>query len=457
MARTRTTKAVAQRIDLNYFKRTTRFKRAKLWLALAALAIALVWIATNFLAGDRRDYSSGRLSNAHAVLEKRCEACHIRQAGAFSAEAKDSACLACHDGPPHHLEQALASAPKPGCADCHTEHGGRARLAVDNRQSCAQCHSRLNLVSGETNYATQIRNFATGHPEFRALREKPADPGTIRLNHALHSKPIRRGPNGPTVRLFCSDCHRPALTTDTHWEYGDEKYAAAAVSYTAKETFEPVGSLGLPAKRPWSDRQLMAPVKFANACAGCHSLAFDKRFEEGVPHDRPEIVHAYLVKRFSDYIAAHPAEVREVQSPARILAGHGAGSEERTASPARWVADRVLVAEELLWHKTCAQCHAISDSQLQDVRIARWDAAGPRSASGNPSRAFPTLPEGKLPLVAPARITLQWLPHARFDHDAHTGFSCTGCHASAPVSTESSDLLIPGIALCQTCHAARPG
>src|ERR1700740_2452820 len=92
MARTRTTKTVAQRIDLNYFKRATPFKRAKLWLAIVAPAIALVWIAWHFLGHDNRVYSSGRLSGAHAVLENECGACHVRQSGGFSATAADSGC-----------------------------------------------------------------------------------------------------------------------------------------------------------------------------------------------------------------------------------------------------------------------------------------------------------------------------------------------------------------------------
>src|SRR5215470_15248499 len=104
MARTRTTKAVAQRIDLNYFKKPTPFKSARLWLAIVAPAIALVWIGWHRLGRDDRVYSSGPLSSAHAVLEKQCAACHVRQAGGFSASAADSACLACHDGPPHHPE-----------------------------------------------------------------------------------------------------------------------------------------------------------------------------------------------------------------------------------------------------------------------------------------------------------------------------------------------------------------
>src|SRR5262245_46607641 len=119
MARTRTTKTVAQRIDLNYFKKATQFKRAKLWLAALMPAVAVAWIGLHFFADDHRVYSSGRLSPAHAVLEKQCEACHVRSAGEFSAAAADSACLACHDGPQHHPGTTASSAPKQACAECH--------------------------------------------------------------------------------------------------------------------------------------------------------------------------------------------------------------------------------------------------------------------------------------------------------------------------------------------------
>src|SRR5262249_22929755 len=58
-----------------------------------------------------------------------------------------------------------------------------------------------------------------------------------------------------------------------------------------------------------------------------------------------------------------------------------------------------------------------------------------------------------LPAIDRANITLRWMPHAKFDHDAHRGFTCVGCHEKALTSTESSDILLPGIATCQTCHA----
>ena len=86
MARTRTTKKLAQRIDLNYFKRPTPLKRAKLWLSVLLPLVALVWTLWRGVSGDPRVYSSGRMSESLAVLEKECAACHIRQSIVFAAE-----------------------------------------------------------------------------------------------------------------------------------------------------------------------------------------------------------------------------------------------------------------------------------------------------------------------------------------------------------------------------------
>src|SRR5712691_9633446 len=133
VARTRTTKKLAQRIDLNYFKRPTPLKRAKFWLSVLLPLLALIWISWHGFAGDHRVYSSGRLSQAHAILEKECFVCHVQKAGAFSSEAADSACLGCHDGPAHHAAQTIT----PACASCHSEHGGRINIIAATNQACA--------------------------------------------------------------------------------------------------------------------------------------------------------------------------------------------------------------------------------------------------------------------------------------------------------------------------------
>lgn len=427
MARTRTTKKLAQRIDLNYFKRPTPLKRAKFWLSLLLPLCAFIWIAWRGFSGDHRVYSSGRMSRAHAVLEKECGACHVQKAGAFSAKAADSACLDCHDGPAHHTSRT----PAPDCATCHTEHRGRISLITASDHACAQCHANLQPVLSRHEYAKHIHNFEDSHPEFAALRPvagvPPNDPGTIKLNHATHLKPIRHGPNGPTVNLECGDCHRPAAV-NAKWNYADPAYAAASGSYSDQEEIVPVNADILGPRRPAGGRELMAPVKFANACAACHLLTFDKRFEEGVPHDQPRVILLFLVKEFSDYIARHPNELREIPDLDHGLTGKPLAASARVYTSKDWVSARVHDSLELLWRKTCKQCHVLTFGLKADG----------------------------LPLIGEARTTVRWMPHAKFDHDAHRGFSCVSCHVKALTSTESTDILVPGIETCKTCHAPGP-
>ncbi len=461
MARTRTTKKLAQRIDLNYFKRPTPLKRAKFWLSLLLPLLALVWIAERTIFKDSRVYSSGRLSEPHAVLEKECAACHVQKAGVFSAKAADNACLDCHDGPIHHAN----STKSPDCSACHREHRGRINLSAASNQACAECHANLSAAGSTSRYTNQIRSLEDGHPEIRALAGASRTPGNIKLNHAIHMKPIRRGPPGPTVQLECSDCHRSAAVHLT-WPYADPLQLNYYPSYLRKISTDntlAIAPITPKPSKPSSGREYMAPVKFATACAGCHSLAFDKRFDEGAPHDKPEEIGPFLFQKFWTYIAAHPNELREMQDPERDLTSRPLPPRTRAVTASQWVAEKTAVAEELLWHKTCVQCHEMSLTSLRDTRIARWSPSDTGGATriASTSRAEASteqddrfrIHDTNLPTVAPANITLQWMPHARFDHGAHDGFTCASCHAKALTSTESSDVLIPGIATCKTCHA----
>jgi len=445
VARTRTTKKLAQRIDLNYFKRPTPLKRAKFWLSLLLPLLAIAWIAWRGFSRDHRVYSNGRMSKAHAVLEKECAACHVQKAGAFSAKAVDSACLDCHDGPIHHAAQT----PTAACATCHAEHRGRINIAAASNQACAECHADLKASGNSARFASHIRSFEDGHPQFVALQEGSRDPGTIKLNHAIHMKLIRRGPNGPNVQLECGNCHHPTAT-DADLMYADPNYRAATVSYKETDEVLCLHCETLRTPRAVTGRELMAPVKFANACAGCHLLTFDKRFDDGVPHDKPEVIHAFLVKTFRGFIAAHPTEVRVQRDPSRDLTGRPLPPAVHTLTPAQWVAERTAEAEDLLWRKTCKQCHTLTPFAKTSHR--KFELSATQESDNGKLSGTP----GELPYVAPANITLRWMPHAKFDHAAHTGFTCVSCHAKALTSTESSDVLLPGIETCKTCHAPGP-
>ncbi|HUN62933.1 MAG TPA: hypothetical protein VMU53_13125 [Candidatus Sulfotelmatobacter sp.] len=461
MARTRTTKKLAQRVDLNYFKRATTFKRAKLWLSVLLPLVAVGWIAWRGAARDSRVYSSGRMSEAHAVLERQCGACHVEKAGQFSANAADSACLACHGGPMHHADEVAAKVPH--CAECHAEHRGRVNISAVNDQVCAACHANLKTqvgvsAAGLVFHETHIRSFEDGHPEFAAVQPPsgypPRDPGTIKVNHAIHLKPIRRGPNGPNVQLECRDCHRVQadaaviysgnsnpMVPLTNWTYASPRYVAEKPTYAEQDAglLRPM-YVNQP-YRPPTGREVMAPVSFAKACAGCHLLTFDKRFEEGVPHDTPEVVHVFLVKKFQEYIAVHPNETRVAREPKRDLTGKPIPPDVQLLTPARWVEERTADAEELLWRKTCKQCHEL---RMPAIHLA--------SRSGETPAAV------QLPEIARdyTRMRLPKMPQAKFDHDAHRSFRCEECHAKALSSTQSMDILLPGIATCKTCHAPGP-
>jgi hypothetical protein len=416
-------------------------KRAKLWLGVLLPVLALGWIAWHGFARDSRVYSSGRLSGAHAVLEKECATCHVQKAGVFAAKAENNACLACHDGPAHHSSRVA----EPDCATCHVEHRGRVNLSAARNQTCAECHSNLRAAGGTSHFAANIRSFQDGHPEFRSVSADARDPGTIKLNHAIHMKPIRRGPTGPIVQLECGNCHR-ATAAAPDLTYADAKYRAAAVTYKESEGVLLIRTLGFQSAKPVSGRELMAPVKFANACAACHLLTFDKRFDFGAPHDKPGVVHAFLVTKFTEYIGAHPGELHEVREPKRDLAGKPLQPVVRTYTPNEWITVHVHDAEELLWRKTCKQCHALNFLK-DDGKVRIPQSALESSTAGEKSM---------LPYVEPAAVTLVWMPHSQFDHDAHRGFTCESCHVKALTSKETSDVLLPSIATCQTCHAPGP-
>jgi len=469
VARLRTTKQLAQRVDLNYFKRLTAYKRTLVWLTVLVPLLAVGWIAWRGFTRDSRVYSSGRMSRAHAVLEQQCAACHVQKAGEFSSKAADSACLACHDGPVHHV---LAGMPAPDCASCHLEHRGRVSISAVSDRVCAKCHADLKTqtgvsAAGPTFHETRIHSFETDHPEFAAVQHledyPPHDPGTIKVNHAVHLKPIRRGPNGPDVQLTCRDCHRlqaeagvvysenaSPFVPRTNWTYADTQYLSAKPSYAEHDPSFPVPARVLPAYKPPTGRELMAPVSFAKACSGCHSLAFDKRFAEGVPHDKPEVVHEFLIAKFQQYIAMHPGEVQVFRDPNRELTEKPLPPAFRTLTAAQWVEERTAEAEELLWRKTCKQCHELRFPATNSTTKVGMPAG---SESHGPPASTKELPQIERDY---RRFLLTRMPRAKFDHDAHRSFTCVSCHSKALTSTESSDILLPGIVTCKVCHAPGP-
>jgi hypothetical protein len=403
--RTRTTKKLAQRINLDYFKTLRGIPRWRRILSAVFALLGLGWLGWYGLRGSPAPYNAGPIAHAHSLIGNKCTACHVSTAG-FARTVTDQACLACHDGPIHHTEQTFS----PACSDCHVEHKGAFRMASTSDQACAQCHADLAAKDKNSppRFVANISGFDRTHPEFAPIRNGQKDPGTIKFNHQVHLKKELRGPSG-TVELKCADCHRPP-GLDEAWPYGQAEITPATFSSNQNPL------LSLPS------RAYMEPVNYMRHCSTCHTLQFDRRFHESVPHKDPKIVYDFVVKKLTEYIAAHPDQIHTVDEPDKRLPTRPVPPIPRNAQ--EWVEQRLGDAQLLLWRKACKECHSLSYPGGSDA----------------------------LPVVAKAAVTTRWLPHASFDHEAHQMLACASCHTKAKTSKETSDVLIPGIQVCRDCH-----
>src|SRR5579883_936048 len=399
--RTRNTKKLAQRIDLNYFKTLRGIPRWRRILSAVFALAGVGWLAWHAFAGSPTPYNAGPVAHAHALFGQKCGSCHISTAG-FQQSATDQACVACHDGPIHHAEQTFS----PSCSTCHVEHKGAVRLANTSDEACTQCHANLsaNDKNSPPRFASDIRAFDRTHPEFAVLRTGAKDPGTIKFNHQVHldpQKPIR-GPNGP-VQLQCVDCHRPA-GLGRPWPYASADAKVVPASFTT------------------GDRAYMQPISYEKHCAACHPLQFDRRFSEPAPHKEPKVVHDFVLQKLTAYIAANPSQIPLVDEPDKRLPTRPPQRPARNAQ--EWVQQRMADAEYLLWRKACKECH---------------------------TPQYPSGADG-LPEIPKAAVPVRWLTHSNFDHEAHQMVACTSCHSKTLESKETSDVLIPGVQNCQSCH-----
>jgi len=423
VGRIRTAKTLGKRHDLNYFKYFTSFRRWRLILCIILPVAAFLWLGASSARKKQAMFSKGPLSSAHAFFADRCNLCHtsivngVRTAG-FMKTVTDEACLACHQAPAHHANQLFT----PACSGCHVEHQGQGRLVHVQDRQCTQCHSDLRTTSGHPRFVADIRGFNRNHPEFAPLRSGFKNPATISFNHAAHMGDSIMGPSG-RVKLECSDCHRPVAEADGPWKYADPRLQLAAASTSDS------GEI----LHPDAGRELMTPTSYEKNCASCHKLQFDEHFAESVPHQKPEVVHAFLLQKFQDYISKNPAAIRETWLPTRKVPEITQLPTPKNAD--EWVAQRVSQSEQLLWLSTCKHCHQLDFS--------------PQSIAANPNSR-------DLPVVKPSALTYRWMPNAIFSHQAHSAVSCESCHAFALSSQKGSDMLLPGIKTCQSCHNGNP-
>jgi len=433
-----------------------------------------------------KTWTSGALSKAHADLENDCQACHT---DAFVA-VRDDACVTCHTGshgtkaaglqraaitgpgepgPAAYdhapMNKMLASRSEPGfagrikgffkasfnvpegrCVDCHTEHEGGGQMAATQQQFCADCHTGLGARLQGAGFKSGVgdaSDFGKQHPQFRplilsgydetkgirfddrdsraggnpllgwkmqrAVLDKPLKmDGGLKFTHAQHisttngvAQMWRQVSPGQGTGMDCADCHKT----------------------------DPSGTR-------------YQPVRMETSCQTCHSLGVQTvgGTVRQLPHGQPAQVIADIRAFYgaggsyratglpvARYTRARPGEVNaerrqlDLARAAAMMGGQASSMVRATFAPGG----------------VCGECHKVSFTSGDNVRIA--------------------------PVAQPTRFLHKgWFDHRAHDNLAVRGqngsrrYGCRDCHA-AEKSNNASDLLIPAVSNCQSCHTGEKG
>lgn len=468
MARVRTQKAVASRIDLNYHKKPHPWRRGRVILVTLCTLAAGAWAALSSvqykngkLALIDKIHNPGPMTRAHAQIEQDCRACHD---GDMNADGKpdngywlsvsDAACLKCHDGSIHHANQkfaeahggadkaqfvmAVKDANHPGgavsanCVSCHIEHRGHEALAGTSDAHCINCHENVKSTSRDGTAAVQNRvvTFAAGeHPRFgRSLLPAGAsdmsagwiDSTQIHYNHAR--KEHAEIPPMPGAADNCTRCHEvsnpPSLAGRSEEDL--KKFPPFAAEFDRPASW--VGS---------SDRRYIQPVSFDRHCIGCHgqgnsaaavflppspdakagaNTLKDKLWTKSdVPHVSLDVLRGMVLARVNT-MAAGP-----LMGESKTGTGPRAKVATTQVAPADWLAGNAAAIDEALKKKL---------TSLRGSETDKWLVAMVPDAS-------PTKDDA----VTPAMLADKFVALA-------AATSCTKCHslttaaAGAPPTTQ---------------------
>ena len=168
---------------------------------------------------------------------------------------------------------------------------------------------------------------------------------------------------------------------------------------------------------------LIKPITMEEHCSDCHTLSFEPtELERVVPHTDLSSVQKSLEEYYSRLYAVQNGPLKTEVDLTRPAKRPGKPKPDFYSSMKEWSDDKARDAlDELVKNKACSTCHTLVETE-------------------------------SMPSVKPVKIINSWYPKSRFDHSSHEVFECESCHL-ANESTLSSDILIPDIKNCRTCHA----
>ncbi|MDB6170546.1 MAG: hypothetical protein JWM88_3410 [Verrucomicrobia bacterium] len=338
----------------------------------------------------------------------------------------DPSCLSCHRASSFHQPDIAREI---SCSGCHLEHQGPGPMPRVAMERCADCHGDAEQMAAAAargrampaarfakaampgvvlfprerpaeGFTRVIHSFATDHPEFRVNQPGMRDRNPLLFNHAVHLAgdiPLLNG-----KPLECASCHQP----DTSGAF-------------------------------------MQRVTFEQNCRACHSLQFDER-NPGMqlPHGDSAYVRAYLRSlpaQYADYAAAKLGITGRTEQQ-KFVDQQMRSLREKTRSGE-------LLEEQVFF----------SDAKQGPVSgVAGLDRSGRAKFAGCAYCHEVTARGSAAPEITPPVMPDRWLPHAQFNHSAHTQVHCTTCHAAAR-SQATSDIIMPTQQSCVECHGPKGG
>ncbi|MGV3486181.1 MAG: cytochrome c3 family protein [Planctomycetaceae bacterium] len=426
-----TGKSRSQRINIDYYRQKTWLTRSRGLLALVAAVAATGYGFYVFASGGASHLSTGPVAAAHASFENDCQQCHLdftpisadalRFSSSHSLDRIEQACQTCHRVD-HHFRSSLtleSSAIDQHCSGCHTDHQGRANNMVNiASEKCSQCHGDLTAACSSAS-AVQVRANVTAftteaHGDFASLAKDKADPGRIKFDHAQHMRPgqVDAGVKGQfTIGMLEASMRESYRKTVDGKPQTDDQ----AVTLSCSDCHQFAGVTGTPLAGDDKIGRHIAPIKFDQHCAACHSLNHLRADEESLP-----LPHAAPWKEIETLIAAKVVggqQLGQIRMPRDVarktpLVGEGqsgakSGSvAQADAKEAKAILDAAVSAGRAEVHKRCLQCHEEQDLTDESIVNLRLDSTPP------------LIPE-------------RWLVRGIYDHAAHRKVDCKLCHAQA--------------------------
>jgi predicted CXXCH cytochrome family protein len=416
------------RLDQTWMKR-----RPVSWLAILLVLLIFLVIPLHVakqrnaghpvLAGLPTDllWTSGPLLPAHQeAIGDNCGACHQK----LFVPVEDSACTNCHQNVNDHVTRAHLvltkfSQRKPSCESCHREHQEPVpAIIVKDSALCVGCHGKDRSTFGKLDLQS-VSGFNSGsHPEFKVhlLQPVPGDPLEGTADAQWRSVPLAlAGAKENSNLLFSHKQHLDAARVTK---------GSGALNCMDCHVMN-------------ADGLRFRPITMRDSCISCHDLTFDP-LEPGrqLPHGKPREV----IDTIEEFYARRYLEPGVVPAPLfnpRLLPN----SEDKVqlvkctdsaSSCAQQMAGK-NIESLFVQGRGCHSCHQITETRGADIKD-RYQ-------------------------VLAVKLGNEFYPHAVFKHSSHLiqgdlkgDAACKSCHA-ADKSENSSQVLMPGIQKCLSCHS----